>query len=302
MTSQNVEQRQPGAGTGIVRVAVQKSRGRRLASALVPSAPASAAGQHAAHIQAARPLPARLEEFIRQEVPRLVSLQLPYLPLTYILLNQRMLIDGLWLEFGVWKGDSINKIAQFTDKKIFGFDSFTGLPEDWREGKTQGRYDVGGMLPEVRDNVELFAGWFADTLPAFLEKHPGNVALLHVDCDIYNSTKTVLTLLRERIVPGTVIVFDELFNYPEYRDHEIKAFYEFLAETGAGFEWIGIKGPIELEPDEDFEHWYYEQYRGTGVRITSMPGESRGTGTFFGQRIDSQSKSLRPKNEPVPEA
>ena len=40
--------------------------------------------------------------------------------------------DGLFLEFGVYKGTSINFISSLIpDKKIYGFDSFGGLPEEW---------------------------------------------------------------------------------------------------------------------------------------------------------------------------
>ena len=41
-------------------------------------------------------------------------------------------IDGLFLEFGVFEGDSINVIAKkMKNKTIHGFDSFEGLPQDW---------------------------------------------------------------------------------------------------------------------------------------------------------------------------
>jgi hypothetical protein len=210
-----------------------------------------------------------IEDFIAKEVPVLETLQLPYAPLTYVLVEQRIPRDGLWLEFGVWKGYSLNVIAEYTKKIVYGFDSFTGLPEDWRAGALKGRYGIGGVLPPVKDNVRLVPGWFEETLPPFLQEHPENVALLHIDCDIYSSTKTVLTHLSDRIVPDTVIVFDEMFNYPEYRDHELKAFYEFIQETGMKFQWIGTKGPIHLNPDAEFEKWYYDQSRGFALRIVS---------------------------------
>jgi hypothetical protein len=69
-------------------------------------------------------------------------------------------------------------------------------------------------LPHVSSNVTLIKGWFDQTLPPFLEKHPAPVSFLHVDCDLYSSTKTIFDSLRTRFRPGTVIVFDEYFNYP----------------------------------------------------------------------------------------
>ena len=54
------------------------------------------------------------------------------------------------------------------------------------------------------------------------------VAFIHVDCDLYSSTKTIFSLLSDRIVPGTIILFDEYFNYPNWQQHEYKALQEFV--------------------------------------------------------------------------
>jgi hypothetical protein len=148
-------------------------------------------------------------------------------------------VDGLYLEFGVYTATTINHIASRVSKTIHGFDSFEGLPEDWG-GVPTGKFNLDGKPPtDVRDNVELHAGWFDQTLPAFLEEHEGSVALLHVDCDLYSSTRTVLWNLADRIIPGTVIVFDEYFNYPGWREHEFKAFEEFVSEFKLDFEYLG---------------------------------------------------------------
>ena len=44
--------------------------------------------------------------------------------------------------------------------------------------------------------------------------------------------------LENRIVTGTVISFDEIYNYPEYRDHEIKAWVEFVNKKNISYDWI----------------------------------------------------------------
>lgn len=150
--------------------------------------------------------------------------------------------EGLYLEFGVFSGTSINQIATLKpEQTIFGFDSFEGLPETWRDGFAAGAFQKDN-LPEVEKNVVLVKGWFDESLPGFLAEHPGNCAFLHVDCDIYSSAKTVFTLLAERIVPGTVIVFDEYFNYPSWQEHEHRAFTEFLKETGKECDYFGYVG------------------------------------------------------------
>lgn len=146
--------------------------------------------------------------------------------------------SGLWLEFGVCSGRTINLISPNTENKVYGFDSFYGLPEDWGDHQKKGSYSRDGDLPQVNDNVELVVGLFEDTLDNFLEKHKEPVAYLHLDADIYSSTKFVLDKLIDRIVSGTLISFDEIYNYPEYKDHEIKAWVEFCNENKIFSEWI----------------------------------------------------------------
>ena len=127
--------------------------------------------------------------------------------------------DGLHLEFGVYKGNSINHFAELARGTTwYGFDSFEGLPEAWTLGAKAGAFSIGGNLPPVRSNVRLTKGFFDATLPGFVAQHPGaKIALLHVDCDLYSSTVTILNNVADMLVPGTVIMFDELFNYPAGR-------------------------------------------------------------------------------------
>jgi macrocin-O-methyltransferase TylF-like protien len=48
---------------------------------------------------------------------------------------------GLVCEFGVWRGDSLRRLAAlFSERTIYGFDSFEGLPEDWKPGFPQGHF------------------------------------------------------------------------------------------------------------------------------------------------------------------
>jgi hypothetical protein len=148
--------------------------------------------------------------------------------------------NGLHLEFGVYKGDSINHFADLTPGVTwYGFDSFEGLPEAWTLGAKAGAFSIGGNLPPVRGNVRLTKGFFDATLPGFVAQHPGaKIALLHVDCDLYSSTVTILKNVAGMLMPGTVIIFDELFNYHGWEEGEFKAFMEFVAERQLAFEYI----------------------------------------------------------------
>jgi len=147
--------------------------------------------------------------------------------------------SGLYLEFGVFSGNTINHIAGQVDQTVYGFDSFEGLPERWRDGLDAGHFKpMGGTLPKVRPNVQLVKGWFDKTLPEFLDKHPENVSFIHVDCDLYSSTKTIFDCLGPRIRPGTVIVFDEYFNYFGWKEGEFKAFQEFVLKERIKYQYL----------------------------------------------------------------
>lgn len=151
------------------------------------------------------------------------------------------------LEFGVFKAESINHIAQqYPEKTVYGFDSFEGLPEDWitTDEKNidwpKGHFSVDN-LPRVEKNVTLVKGWFNDTLPSWIKENKNYIDLLHIDCDLYSSTKYVLTELNELIIPGTVIIFDEMYDfgnpekYSNWNEGEYKAFSEWLLENDRKF-------------------------------------------------------------------
>ncbi len=153
--------------------------------------------------------------------------------------TEQVTVEGLYLEFGVYSGKTINMIAESHAGAVHGFDSFRGLPEAGGVSLSAGQFDVQGQPPPVAANVELHVGWFDDTLPGFLETHPGPAAFIHIDCDIYSSTRTVLQALQPRLVAGTIIVFDEYLNYPSWEDHEVKAFSEVVETFGIEYSYIG---------------------------------------------------------------
>jgi Macrocin-O-methyltransferase (TylF) len=149
--------------------------------------------------------------------------------------------EGLIMEFGVFKGRTITLIASKVSSDVHGFDSFEGLPEDWGGWKhPAGYFSLNGKLPNVPDNVILHKGWFNETLPEFTKKHKKNASLIHIHCDLYSSTKTVLDELADRIVPGTLLVFHEYFNYYGWKEHEFKAFQEFVAKNGIKYKYLAF--------------------------------------------------------------
>ena len=148
--------------------------------------------------------------------------------------------DKLFLEFGTYKGESINFLSSLMPEvKFYGFDTFEGLPESFSIWK-KGEFDIKGKLPKVNNNVSLIKGYFNETLPKFLEEHKEKAAFIHIDCDLYSSTKTIFENIYDKIIPNTVIQFDEYYNYPGWKNHEFKAFQEFCKKYSVGYEYIGI--------------------------------------------------------------
>jgi O-methyltransferase len=133
-----------------------------------------------------------------------------------------------FLEFGVFEGASIQYWMELNlnhDSRFFGFDSFEGLPEDWRPGSPKGRFDVGGLTPVVDDRrVTFVRGWFEDTIPQFVNSFSSNNRLvLHLDADLYGSSMLALTYFTPFMRKGTVLIFDEFFDL----EHEAKAFKDW---------------------------------------------------------------------------
>jgi Macrocin-O-methyltransferase (TylF) len=139
----------------------------------------------------------------------------------------------LYLEFGVFKGDSIrywSSLLHNPESKLHGFDSFEGLPEAWAS-HAKGYLSVDGQIPKTDDSrVKFFKGWFEHTLPNY-EFPPHELLVVVLDADLYSSTKCVLNALEKVIVPGTYVYFDN-FNH---RYDELRAFEEFTERTGMEF-------------------------------------------------------------------
>ncbi len=187
-----------------------------------------AAGERAAVLASAR--------FAQEAMPTVPIFQDPSETLAHAL--RLAPPEGLALEFGVFTGGTLTAIAQArAGKGVYGFDSFAGLPEDWRSRFPAGAFRVDAV-PTV-PGAELVVGLFANTLPRFLAEQPGPVSFLHVDADLYSSASTVLDHVGPRMHPGTVILFDEYFNYAGWEEHEHRAWQEFVAGSGVGFRYEG---------------------------------------------------------------
>ena len=148
---------------------------------------------------------------------------------------------GIIVECGVFHGRSLHLISARTRQPVYGFDSFEGLPEAWGH-LPQGSYTTEGRQPEADEHVVLHKGWFSDTLPRFVQKHMGSkIAMLHIDCDLYSSTICALTTLEPLLGESTVVVFDDLLGFPDYKDHEYRALREF---TDRGWDSVPLTATL----------------------------------------------------------
>ena len=136
-----------------------------------------------------------------------------------------------YLEFGVFKGNSTNFFSKYV-KKMYAFDSFEGLREDWLGswGKGRGYFNLNKKIPKLNSNIEPIVGFVQDTLDDFLKKHNPQINFAHFDLDTYPSTKYALERLKPFFNEGAIIIFDEFYNYPGWESGEYKALKEVFKD------------------------------------------------------------------------
>jgi O-methyltransferase len=143
-------------------------------------------------------------------------------------------------EFGVADGISfkwwVNKNKN-PKTRFFGFDTFTGLPENFGVMKKED-YDTKGQFPDVNKDqrCSFVAGLFQDSFYPFLKTHEfKNRKVIHLDADLYTATLYVLTQFYPYLKNGDILIFDE-FGVPT---HEFKAFYDFETSHYLKYEVLG---------------------------------------------------------------
>jgi hypothetical protein len=153
--------------------------------------------------------------------------------------------NGLWLEFGVFVGTTLRNIVSIANNgtprpRVAGFDSFNGLPEDWRPEINLVKGHFGPIEVPSIPGAEIVPGWFNESLSPWLSKQGGEkITFVHIDCDLYSSAKYVLTTISPFLIKGSIIVFDELLLYNGFEKHEWKALYECsILEKLFDFDWL----------------------------------------------------------------
>jgi|GEM_PF-1577160 len=148
--------------------------------------------------------------------------------------------EGLLFEFGVYKGKSINYLAEQLDetgdkRRIFGFDSFTGLAGKPRiPEKENNNFNLNGRMPVVLPNVKLHKGVIEETLTTFMDNlkiKDKSIAYLHMDVKQYRSTKYILENLLPHLKKGSIIDFDNYLGYIGWQQNEFRAMAETIGNS-----------------------------------------------------------------------
>ena len=151
-----------------------------------------------------------------------------------------------YLEFGVATGKSFKwwiTHIKHSQARFTGFDTFTGLPEDWGIW-LKGSLSTGGKVPDMKDErCDFQVGLFQETLGTFLKNQQldDRRLVVHLDADLYTSTLFVLTTLGHKLKRGDIVVFDELSSV-RCPEQEFRAFVDFVSSFRIGYKVIGATG------------------------------------------------------------
>ena len=126
-------------------------------------------------------------------------------------------------------------------KKGYGFDTFTGLPEDWdvEKGLEKGTYSSDGNVPNIKGG-EFIVGKFEDTLPIFYSERRPLASVINFDADLYSSTICALNFSKSVMDKHTILIFDELIMNESWEQDEFKALNEFSSINNCTYEVVAI--------------------------------------------------------------
>ncbi len=134
-------------------------------------------------------------------------------------------VEGDFVELGCYKGDTSLMLAEIlrdSDKSLWIYDSFEGLPEKTNKDESAVGVDFkkGELSVSKREVKERFlrAGisvpkikkaWFNELIN---EDLPEKIAFAFLDGDLYESIKDSLNLVQDKMTTGSVIVIHDYIN------------------------------------------------------------------------------------------
>ena len=149
--------------------------------------------------------------------------------------------EYFYLEFGVYKGSSANFFSSKI-RKLYAFDSFEGLRTDWSGALPKGTFNLNKKIPRLRKNVIPIVGWAEDNIDNFLITHNPKIIFVHLDMDSYNSTLFILKKIKPYLTKGAVLLFDEFYNFINWKEGEYKALIESFSEDEYAYKAFNLRG------------------------------------------------------------
>jgi hypothetical protein len=212
--------------------------------------------------------------------------------------------DELLLDLGVWLGWSTRLISDASGRRVYGFDTFEGLVEDWQVDDQilfkRGTFSLSDPVAQrsMRDTgvslhdgvpdalgreVQFIKGSTYDTLDPFLAERPGApIRLFHMDLDTYESCLHGLETCKDRFVEGSILVFDEYL----VTNGEMLAFFEFQRQYE--LEWRyrawGLEG-MEMNMEMVVARWKRVTYSLLWIAAFWVAGDGSYVWKFFQKRF-----------------
>lgn len=179
-------------------------------------------------------------------------------------INNVATVPGDIVECGVGYGSSLSSLVYAVshhrlDKTVYGFDSFSGFPKAQpQDNGPRAKQNVAplgwdgaspSLIREIFINdsasngfsllkdhdvkVVLVPGFFEETLA---ENLPEKISFLHIDVDLYESTRLVLEIALPRVSPGGIVIFDEYMD--ERWPGATRAIDEFIEISNLSIEYF----------------------------------------------------------------
>lgn len=207
--------------------------------------------------------------------------------------------EELLLDLGVWIGWSTRLTFDACNRMVYGFDTFSGLVEDWQlEDRIikRGTFSLSEPIAQrfIRDtgvtfddgvpaalgrNVKFIKGSTYDTLAPFLADRPGApIRLFHMDLDTYESCLHALETCKDRFIRGSILVFDEYL----VTNGEMLAFYDFQRRYGLEWEYRawGLE-MIEMNVEMVTSRWKRWLYSIAAIPLHVLFGDGRYIWAWF---------------------
>jgi hypothetical protein len=154
--------------------------------------------------------------------------------------------NSLFIELGVFTGFTLNLINQNTeDIIVYGFDTFSGLPEDWAESSGNVLYTKNAFntnIPEDTAKNKFIVGKIEDTLSNFLKEKNQKIRFIHLDLDLYSASKYAFDIIFDWLEDEAIIVIDDVYGLPSWEEYSIKSLADSFNELKYEVEPIATCG------------------------------------------------------------